>query len=1008
MQRILSNKFITIYFRNDEGDSFQLKYQLFESPLLSRWLEIMKMSEGLTIEGGGHFFGRGFSDAHELERVLNECIKVVNTHAMKTQNPELMITMTAKVPMTSTFLNDLHAEFERLEAMRINSDAVRNALTLMNISIHQAEQFAYESPNGSDHIQVITVPGIKKPLEDEDYKLFDADYRFGEMYMTYGITGVPTKDAYINRAEPTPQNVYSNGVYLCFFKDSPFLEREGLESWLKSKGLDPADPKLAIGYIPLGKIISPHIETPEDVLPILKRYNKITEYKVSEEDLPVPDPAPKARWPFDSELMYHLDYVPFLDLGVEFDPKPLLEEAMRALPYFVVHRDHYTESKDSVAKWRSLGLRALNGDYTKTQYHTSYGVTGKAVYKNTIFAELCPRTMDFLSTITDLERCERVRYMLLEPGASIRVHRDSEDRDVCMAINISLNMPEGCEFLCNLEQDGSKNEFTQSIPFSNDGSVILFNNAKYHSVVNNSDTPRIHIIFHGPIKFKDDDLIAKALKQNFSLSKKTLLRELIKKKTMTGEPLDKTPSLLSDWQISGLDQESLSDKIELVVWNHDNYQSEEKRKKSLHNITLASLFPLKHRVIDEGEIDSVISRALSSEKEFIVLIAAGTFVSGINQFTIEIMRTCWKMKINKEVVSGHIMDFVKEGSIPYLHEQLLIVNLKEFGKHGLPNLGPLFTKSYISFPSYGRSEENIHDDYTPLWIGAGSSVASRTGVEAWGSLLLKGIVVKDLKCSNLPLELRNSKFYAYPRDPHESAWNLVQAQIDSRFKDTQTVFTFNNEPLDIVQIPGFQINSLISVASGLKPFKIYHKYKSPSGTRLHFVDISQRSLEYVSKLMESKTLNKIIATVQEFSTIRDQQFVRLHLESTARDFFNSDLDELVRAVNPDTKATFQRLNLVTEGEQICSLLDEESSFIIWVSNAFYNNTLYYLLTPEEAWEKFLELGRTVAAKLKCEAFLLRNTNSIVIGTHWANPKGLITDGAPHEYSDHEADWTKLT
>src|SRR5690606_17090047 len=132
--------------------------------------------------------------------------------------------------------------------------------------------------------------------------------------------------------------------------------------------------------------------------------------------------------------------------------------------------------------------------YTKTQYHTSYSYEGDTQYLNTIFAELCPETMSFLNTITDVSKCERVRFMMLEPGASINVHRDSKDRDVSLAVNISLNMPEGCEFFAQLNPDGSSNDHTVKLPFKNDGSVLLFNNAKYHRVINNSDVPRIHII----------------------------------------------------------------------------------------------------------------------------------------------------------------------------------------------------------------------------------------------------------------------------------------------------------------------------------------------------------------------------------------------------------------------------------------------------------------------------------------------------------------------------------
>jgi len=167
-----------------------------------------------------------------------------------------------------------------------------------------------------------------------------------------------------------------------------------------------------------------------------------------------------ARWPFDPEIFYHLDLVPFIDLNFEFDPTEMLAEANNLIQHFVVHRENYQESENGERGWKSLGLRTFNGDPSKTEYHTTYDPNAtKDKYKNTSFLNQCPKTLEFLNKITNIDECDRIRFMLLAPGTKILPHRDSQNRDVSLAVNISLNMPEECFFNCDIESDGKKMNF---------------------------------------------------------------------------------------------------------------------------------------------------------------------------------------------------------------------------------------------------------------------------------------------------------------------------------------------------------------------------------------------------------------------------------------------------------------------------------------------------------------------------------------------------------------------
>ena len=78
--------------------------------------------------------------------------------------------------------------------------------------------------------------------------------------------------------------------------------------------------------------------------------------------------------------------------------------------------------------------------------------------------------------------------MLLEPGGYILPHQDRPDDQKRLSVcNISLNHPKGCEMVF-------KNHGV--VPFDDEGSALLMDISNTHAYVNNSDTPRLHMIIH--------------------------------------------------------------------------------------------------------------------------------------------------------------------------------------------------------------------------------------------------------------------------------------------------------------------------------------------------------------------------------------------------------------------------------------------------------------------------------------------------------------------------------
>lgn len=168
-----------------------------------------------------------------------------------------------------------------------------------------------------------------------------------------------------------------------------------------------------------------------------------------------------------------------------FDKQPFKEmhkEAEALIDKFHDHRLDYGNG------WKSLTIHGLDED---TQSLNQYGDNRLDTLSNlnwTWVADQCPVTKKFLTDVWPAEFLNRVRFMLLEPGGYILPHQDRpSDQKRLSVCNISLNNPEGCEFI--FKDHGV-------VPFDDAGSAFLMDISNVHAVWNNSNTPRLHMIIH--------------------------------------------------------------------------------------------------------------------------------------------------------------------------------------------------------------------------------------------------------------------------------------------------------------------------------------------------------------------------------------------------------------------------------------------------------------------------------------------------------------------------------
>lgn len=204
----------------------------------------------------------------------------------------------------------------------------------------------------------------------------------------------------------------------------------------------------------------------------------------------------KSGWP----------YMPLVLPGAPFET--MLKEALALEDLFVSHRTHPNENPEYAnLGWKSICLHGESWEKTnhwefyednkgKTQSDIVYQWCGEIV-------ERCPETTRYFKEEFPNHKYQRLRYMWLDPQGYIQPHKDRET-NFLQPINVALNNPKGCMF---------KMQGKGYVPFEETGNACLVDIGNLHSVWNNSDTPRIHMISHAPWREPFTQIVIDSLKK---------------------------------------------------------------------------------------------------------------------------------------------------------------------------------------------------------------------------------------------------------------------------------------------------------------------------------------------------------------------------------------------------------------------------------------------------------------------------------------------------------------
>ena len=293
-----TNQLVKVTLRNplDHADQFEYTIEVFDNPLARDWIVALKeiLISGNLLEKNFCFLGFPETARNltylcgELQLAINTINSFFDDYAItETYSPD---TMRDGLKVNQETMNVLHNHFEILQGtVEHLSDYYKRADYATKYAIRQINNLCHEieslilsqrklakEPEWVRPTQITTFLQCKRyTLTDEHRQLFSTngyDRVFGGVYMHWTQIGKTLFEVWRDEHAPkltttvceaiTHLQYYSgefdiewgNDVVLNGLQPWHTQQQTDFKAWLIDNGLDPQDPKLSLGYLPLGQI----------------------------------------------------------------------------------------------------------------------------------------------------------------------------------------------------------------------------------------------------------------------------------------------------------------------------------------------------------------------------------------------------------------------------------------------------------------------------------------------------------------------------------------------------------------------------------------------------------------------------------------------------------------------------------------------------------------------------------------------------------------------------------
>lgn len=258
-----------------EFDGFKLSWRVLETPSALLWIKLLLQA----VKKETVFFPRftGFISPYKTRegicRKLNRAIEIINGAEL-----DYKIEERAEGTFTQEFANRIHHHFELLEGSIDNptqywrkaSPQARIAIANINYCIHDLEALS-RAEAGREAQKTSALALVLEGLQIQRFRLprelygdFSLNNDYGDIVLHYAQIGKTHWEVFLDRDESILNSAilpldFITGEFDVFFQEVKVStqERQEFESFLRARGLDPADPALRLGYISVAKFEKP-------------------------------------------------------------------------------------------------------------------------------------------------------------------------------------------------------------------------------------------------------------------------------------------------------------------------------------------------------------------------------------------------------------------------------------------------------------------------------------------------------------------------------------------------------------------------------------------------------------------------------------------------------------------------------------------------------------------------------------------------------------------------------
>ena len=388
------------------------------------------------------------------------------------------------------------------------------------------------------------------------------------------------------------------------------------------------------------------------------------------------------------------------------------------------------------------------------------------------------------------------------------------------------------------------------------------------------------------------------------------------------------------------------------------------------------------------ETDSITAtlKTLVGQHKWAVVVSAGNTLQ-TQMLIVDIVNHARR---EKSPLSCHILD---RGGYYHLHSQCFAVNLDVYQEIDCPAFEETPGPVQLTTLHTTRSEDSVHDDYTPWWLHAGTDSQAYTSDQGYfGIQVIAGMIRAGYNITNIPMEIRQRKNYCYPEYNLDEIKRIIADPKYLPVNDGGPVWWFSHEMREMVQglsrgyyvlnteplyfdtrLASRKFDCFVGVASGVKPACLIGQLDFADNSQVILADISPAALKWQRYLFNSwdGDFNKLESLLTTFKNqnpnLSPIYYRRQTFEELISWFFshvNMEPAEFQQCWKKYTSMNVQfvELNFLEPSgvDFVVDVINQHSQgAYVWTSNLFHMDYLSFYKTNRWAEQRLREFKQAL-------------------------------------------------